>query len=327
MTWHGYRKLTPKNRTLTGFSQAWLGEDHLLVVNSVRFVEHYQRFSLADIQAIVIGDGPARGMWQTADLAISVAFILCAFLVSSRIGKGFFVVLGGCALVFIIRDMVRGPSRRCFVQTSVSRRRLPAVSRRRVARDFLAVITPAIEAAQVSLRFPAMAASPPSLNAGPAESSSLGFAGPAEIQPPPIVQRRSYVAEMLFVLFILDAGIVWAALRSPASGAVGYLPTVYLAEVTLAIVALFHRQSRFAGFAFGLVIVALALIIVDVFTVSGVVAWLTLVNSVRQGSNRAALNSVWLSQTGTLLFSTLWRTSLGLLGLAACYIDRRGARP
>ncbi len=62
MTGSQYRRLTGKNRTWTAFSQAWLGDDHLLIVNSMRLVERYQRFAFSDIQAIVVSEGGKRAI-------------------------------------------------------------------------------------------------------------------------------------------------------------------------------------------------------------------------------------------------------------------------
>ena len=59
-----YQRLTGRKRTLFGFSQLWLAPDHILLVRSTRFTENYQRFSLADIQAIVVTELPDRVAFQ-----------------------------------------------------------------------------------------------------------------------------------------------------------------------------------------------------------------------------------------------------------------------
>jgi hypothetical protein len=100
-----YRRLTGRKRTLFGYSQLWLAPDHILLVKSTRFAENYQRFALADIQAITVTETP----------------------------------LGGC---------------RCYLHTAVSRELLAPVSNVHFARDFVALIRPAIEAAQGSLPAP-----------------------------------------------------------------------------------------------------------------------------------------------------------------------------
>jgi hypothetical protein len=55
-----YRRLTGRARTLSGYSQLWIAPDHLLLLRSTRFTEFYQRFALADIQAVVVTELPAR---------------------------------------------------------------------------------------------------------------------------------------------------------------------------------------------------------------------------------------------------------------------------
>jgi len=80
-----YRKLTPKKRNLGGFSQAWLGPDHLLLIKSSRIAENYQRFSFADIQAIVIQDRPDRTVWQAMGLDERLAQLASAYGVASGV--------------------------------------------------------------------------------------------------------------------------------------------------------------------------------------------------------------------------------------------------
>src|SRR5664279_6204091 len=90
-----YIRLTGKKRTWTGFSQAWLGSDHLLIVYSMRFVERYQRFALADIRAIVVTEGGRRAVWQSAVVLMCLAF---ATSVTSTFARDFWGILGSMAL-------------------------------------------------------------------------------------------------------------------------------------------------------------------------------------------------------------------------------------
>jgi hypothetical protein len=53
-----YHRLTGRKRTLLGYSQLWLAPDHILLVKSTRFAESYQRFALADIQAVTVTETP-----------------------------------------------------------------------------------------------------------------------------------------------------------------------------------------------------------------------------------------------------------------------------
>src|SRR5579864_1980116 len=146
-----YRKLTGRARRLEGYSQLWLAPDHLLLLRSTRFREHYWRFALADIQAIVITDLPSRLPLQTVLAAVSAGWMLIALAVSFWLFKGFFLATGGIAMASVILDIARGPGCRCYLHTAVSRELLTPVNRMRTARAVLAQLRPAIEAVQGSI--------------------------------------------------------------------------------------------------------------------------------------------------------------------------------
>jgi hypothetical protein len=348
----GYRKLTPKRRTIGGFSQVWLGEDHLLAVHSVRFVERYQRFFFADIQAIIIGDGPDRRGWQAAATLISILWMCFATITASSFARGFFIGTGLIGVAFVIRDVIRGPRRRCIVQTAVSRALLTAVNRRKTERKFLDTVAPLIAAAQTDIPI-ADRTAPSSLVTTHADASDSGFSftqasgaarwptsplsltgepySPTEsaAQPPPLLAARSYLAEILFGILILDSALMWWSLGQYSMGlsrSVGYLLLIYFAELSLSAATLIHRTSRPSGIALALVGLTIPFTLVDAFTVSGAAGWFALMNSVRLGSNRATLNSIWLSPQGTLLFAVSWRVVLGLGGEAAVWLDGREGR-
>ena len=261
MTGSNYLRLSPKNRTWTGFSQAWLGSDHLLIVNSNRLVERYQRFAFADIQAIVVSEGGKRAVWQAA--AASICFAVSIW-VQFTFGKGFFAAIGLAALVLAILDIVSGPRCRCVLQTAVSGERLYPISRMRTARSFLAAITPAIEAVQGSAPvedLAAHAATPPRI--------ALAESTP---QPPAIDRPLSYTPEILFGLLMLDSVLVYVALQSAISVAFGLLPTMYFAEFLIGILALVQSRTRSAT-SVAVVIAAFLCIVIDPFVLSGVAAW------------------------------------------------------
>ncbi len=344
----GYRKLTPKRRTVTGFSQVWLGQDHLLAVNSVRYIERYQRFFFADVQAIVMGDGPDRGGWQAAAALIAVLWMLFAAMTASSFARGFFVFTGLIGLALVIRDVIRGPRRRCIIQTAVSRELLTAVNRRKTARRFLDTVAPLIAAAQAGIPIAERTAPPPLVTAhtSPSDSgftfaessgrarwptSPLSLTGepyfPTEsaAQPPPLLAARTYLAEILFGILILNSALIWWSLSQYSmelNRSVGYLLLVYFAELSLAAANLIHKPSRPAGIAMVLVILTIPFTLVDAFTVSGAAGWFALMNSARYGTNRATLNSIWLSPQGTLFFAVGWRVVLGLAGETAAWLDR-----
>ena len=305
-----YRRLTRRNRTWTGFSQAWLGSDHLLIVNSIRFVERYQRFALADIQAIVVSEGGKRAVWQSLVVLIC---LVAGFASQSSLGRGFFSVIGFCALVVAILDIARGPRCRCVLQTAVSRERLLPISRMPSARAFLAVMIPAIEAAQGNLSAEDLAA----------HAAATPQIAPAMLtpKPPPLDRSIGFTPEVLFGLLMLDSVLVFVALRSSVGVALGLLPTIYFAEFLIGILALVQSRARSAT-SLAVLIAAFLCILVDPFALSGIAAWSSLVNAFRQAPSVPQWNLAIGASAGTLLLAAGWRATMAVTGLIVCHFER-----
>jgi len=315
MSSSNYLRLSPKNRTWNGFSQAWLGSDHLLIVNSNRFVERYQRFAFADIQAIVVSEGGRRAVWQA--VAASVCFA-ASIAVRSTFGKGFFAAIGLVALGLAIWDIVRGPRCRCVLQTAVSGECLYPISRMRTARTFLAALTPAIETVQGSVPGEDLAA-----RAAMAHQSALAESTPQPTPQPPAIDRPlSYTPEILFGLLMLDSVLVFVALQSTFSVAFGLLPTMYFAEFLIGILALVQSRTRNAA-SVAVLIAAFVCIVIDPFALSGIAAWPGVVAVFRQPSSGAASWNIQIAASGrTLLLAVGWRAAMAITGLAVCHFER-----
>jgi len=311
MTGSQYRRLTGKNRTWTAFSQAWLGDDHLLIVNSMRLVERYQRFAFSDIQAIIVSEGGRRTFWQPLLLLVCV---LGGVTARSTFGRGFFAVIGVFALASVILDIARGPRCSCVLQTAVSRERLLAVSRMRTARAFLAAIVPAIEAVQGSVAAEDLAAQVAMM-----PQTTLAASAP---QPPAIDRPLGYTPEVLFGLLMLDSLLVFVALRSTVGVAFGLLPTIYFAEFLIGILALVQSRRR-STTSVAVLIAAFLCIVIDPFALSGVSAWPGLVAVFQQASSGTPpWNMQIAASTTTLLLAVGWRTAMAITGLAVCHFER-----
>jgi len=311
MTGSRYRRLTGKNRTWTAFSQAWLGDDHLLIVNSMRLIERYQRFAFSDIQAIVVSEGGRRTFWQPLLLLACVLGVLAS---RSSFGRGFFGFIGIVALALVILDIARGPRCVCVLQTAVSRERLWAVSRMRTARAFLAAITPAIEAVQGSVPAEELAA-----QAAMMPQTTLGASTP---QPPAIERPLGYTPEVLFGLLMLDSLLVFVALRSTIGIAFGLLPTIYFAEFLIGILALVQSHGR-STTSVAILIAAFLCIIIDPFALSGNAAWPGLVAVFRQSSSGTPpWNLQIAASTTAILLAVGWRAAMAITGLAVCHFER-----
>jgi hypothetical protein len=306
-----YRRLTPKKRSIGGHTQLWMGTDHLLLVNSSRFTEKYQRFSLADIQAIVVSDGPDRTVLQALAVLASIGWAAGALAVDFTFGKWFFAVTGLLFLALAILDIARGRRCRCFLHTAVSRKPLLPVSRQRIARRFLAAIVPAIEGVQGALSAEQLA-------------EIVASADPSNAAPPPEVTRPKWgAAQLLFALFVFDAALFWIAFRWPPLGAAVILPTAVFGELLLAVMALIQGRSHPLRVSYALIALTIACVVVDIVT-TGRLAWADLMSRALQGGGPPVLTSLLAPTRAAAVFASTWRAAASLIGLTADYFERRG---
>ncbi len=307
-----YRKLTRKKRSIAGHTQLWMGPDHLLLVSSSRLTEKYQRFSLADIQAIVVSDGPDRTVLQTLAVLASIGWGAGACVVDQTFGKWFFAITGFLFLTLAILDIARGPRCRCFLHTAVSRWPLLPVSRQRIAQSFLAAIGPAVEASQGSLTAEQLA-------------EIAATVEPAQAAPPPEVSRTRWnAARVLFVLFLLDAALFWVAFRWPPLGAAVILPTAVLGELLLAVMALIQGRSNPLRISYVLMALTIACVLVDIVT-TGRLAWADLMSRALQGGTPPVLTTLLAPSKDAAVFGATWRVSASVIGMAASYFESRGS--
>ena len=206
-----YRRLTWPRRRKAGFiaatyirSSLWLGDDHLLVIDSNGYSETYKRFYFQDIQAIAIRLTRRRLIWNWV-LGVPTAICLGGWsydLVINRsidlsgiVAGTVFTLLFGLPLLF---NNLLGPTCACTLRTAVQTEDLPPLCRLRKTRRILDHLRPLIVQAQGQLSpeeiparlqawtqataAPASGVRPSSGAATCAPSSGLG--GP-ETSPPP----------------------------------------------------------------------------------------------------------------------------------------------
>ncbi|HML17909.1 MAG TPA: hypothetical protein VK419_12835 [Bryobacteraceae bacterium] len=304
-----YRKLTGRKGAIFGYSQLWLAPDHILLLKSTHLAEQYQRFALADIQAITITESAGRTPYQIAAAAVAIAWSLGFVAVRSPFTKYFFLITGAVALAAVIVDLLRGPHCRCDLTTAVSRERLRPVSRLRTARSFLAIVEPAIEAVQGSLGSP-----------GRIEVSQ---SAPRLDQPPEVPAVSSLLPEIVFGLFLLDAALILLALRFPRSQIDAVLPTTFFAEIVLVMVALIRRAGRDPRHViYALLLLAMVGIGWDAVGMGRNLR--AMINiAIETGSQSKALEA-W-TQTPlqrSAVLSAVWRIVAGTGGLAAVFLAR-----
>ena len=306
-----YQRLSRKQRTLIGFSQLWLAPDHILLVRSTRFMERYQRFSLSDIQAIVVTELPDRAAFQFAVLAVVIAAAGGFFAVSSMVAKIPLAVVAAIGMGIILTNIALGPACRCYLHTAVSKELLPVV-RVRAARRFLQRIRPAIEAVQGALT--------------PERAATVTIPAATSEKPPDVVHSPSYLPEVLFALLLIDGALVMANLRFPKAELWSVLLSAMFGEIILMVVALLRRAGRDPRrIIYALMIPAIFCIGWDGFHIASTfVDWLNgVAQSARRGDPAPPSILTWhaFSSSGAL-FAAVWRIAAGAIGLAASWFER-----
>ncbi len=143
-----YRRLPGYRRGLFRGASVWLGADHLLAVQSMRFREEYKRYYLRDVQAIVVADAP-RFHISTRSMVIGALWLAAWFALRD-------FSTWAPALLWTLAAALAGAwlyvsaacSCTCRVYTAVSRDELRSVYRTWTARRFLREVEPRIAQAQ-----------------------------------------------------------------------------------------------------------------------------------------------------------------------------------
>ena len=129
----------------------WLGEDHLLQVESVYFNESYRRFAYGDIQALLLRQTPRALATNTTLGVLAVGSGLIAWGVTEAIARDIFIEIGGFWIALLVVNLLRGKTCRCHLQTAAGPHLLPSLSRVRPARRAWQLLTAKIDAAQDAL--------------------------------------------------------------------------------------------------------------------------------------------------------------------------------
>ncbi|HEY1662130.1 MAG TPA: hypothetical protein VGI03_06900 [Verrucomicrobiae bacterium] len=137
----------------------WLGEDHLLSVDSSGYTETYKRFYFQDIQAIQFYE-TRRGINWNIILGTIVTVIFVLVMIAKPAGSPsnwqggeiawmvILVILLAIFGLFLVINLIHGPTCKTYLRTAVQTEELAALSRVRRANKALAKIRPLIVAAQ-----------------------------------------------------------------------------------------------------------------------------------------------------------------------------------
>jgi hypothetical protein len=150
----GYQRLTRASArgifavAVMSRTSLWLGEDHLLFVESSGYTEKYKRFYFRDIQTLMVQHTPighTLNILFAIFLVLTMIFGLLAQNTGWRIFFFIFVGIFGLALVI---NLFKGQTCNCFLRTAVQIEELPPLRRVRRAQKIFARIHPLIAAAQ-----------------------------------------------------------------------------------------------------------------------------------------------------------------------------------
>ena len=136
-------------------SSLWLGEDHLLLADSIGYSENYKRFFFRDIQAITIRKTKTRLVWNIvlgALLALSGLIIWTSASAWRDIGTTIAVsiVLAIFGIPLLLNNLF-GPTCACEIRTAVQTESLPSLNRVPKTKKVMNRIRPLIIAAQGQL--------------------------------------------------------------------------------------------------------------------------------------------------------------------------------
>jgi hypothetical protein len=143
-------------------SGLWLGDDHLLLVETSGYTENYKRFYFRDIQAVTVQQTKRGQIWNIILASMSLLLILFTIFMipkslpadwtSNEVAGG--VVLGVLLAIFMISFLVgfrAGPTCKTYLRTAVQTEELPSLCRMRQTRGVIDKIRPLIVASQGEL--------------------------------------------------------------------------------------------------------------------------------------------------------------------------------
>lgn len=134
-----------------GTCRVWLGEDHVLVVQSRGYTETYKRFFFKDIQTVVVQGNHMWRMWNGIWGGLFLLFAILAVAAQDSVGSVVLLCLGVPFGVVFVINLILGPMCACSIRTAVQSERIPALNRLRDTQKFIARIEPFIIAAQGEL--------------------------------------------------------------------------------------------------------------------------------------------------------------------------------
>jgi len=218
-----------------GGVRLWLGDDHVLQVETEGYSEKYKRFYFKDIQGVTIRrsvDGRFVNFLLGAPMTFFAAIAISVDDGGLAAGMAF---MAGIFLFFLIINIVRGPTCKAMLFTAVQDEPLVTCHRVKTAKKLLARLQPLIAAAQGELRPEEV------ISESGAVSPPMGVPAAAVVEPE--VPYRSKTHTVLSWLALSDvlgtALIMWVG---PELGRV-YSLMHMVALLAIALIALTKQKN------------------------------------------------------------------------------------
>jgi len=145
-----FKRLPGRGGALLGFSRLWLASDHLLLVESTGFSESYKRYYYRDIQSLTLRK-TSTGLWWTVvwgALALASTALFEGLLPEAS-PTGW--IMGGIFGLFLLGNLLMGPTCACHIRTAVQNEELAAWHRVRTSRKGITLLQRLAQVAQTDL--------------------------------------------------------------------------------------------------------------------------------------------------------------------------------
>ncbi len=144
-----YRRLPGRTAILwIGRGRLYLGDDHLLKVETFFFVENYKRFAYGDIRSLLLRQ-TARGMILSVVLGVlALGFGALGWVTDNAAGRWILLGIAAFFAALLAVNLVRGGTCRCQLVTAIGAQPLPSLNRTRPARRALGLLAERITAVQ-----------------------------------------------------------------------------------------------------------------------------------------------------------------------------------
>lgn len=143
-----YTRLPGKKKGFFRKNTLWLGEDHILAVESNHYTENYKRFYFKDLQAFVIR---RTNRFTTIIGITTIAMLFFLFILMLGISRHYrgLIIFDGVVLlslaVILAVHLKRGPTCACHLKMPLAVHELPPLCRLKYVRRVLEKITPMVQ--------------------------------------------------------------------------------------------------------------------------------------------------------------------------------------